>query len=1321
MSGLAIEVTTEHQAAHRLPLILFLCHADTDLNCIINASVHSGSKFPRISGTNLSRLAQKQNLEDFVQNKLCDIDILIIRILGKPGNVENLSAIVAQAKKIGVQIICLSGTGEIQPELALLSTTEPALLLEASAYFMAGGSANMANLVKYLCNKLLMTAYEFAPPAPLAQHGIYHPLYDDSFDVEEFLKKNINKTTIGVVFYRAHYLANNLSFIDALVDTFAASDIAVLPVFTSSLKDTNKGERLPLAFKNFYLNGQVAVDCIISLTSFAMGSVNPDGPTMSGWSVELLQELNIPVVQAVISSMSEKAWLESTRGLSNIDTAISVVMPEFDGRICSVPIAFKREEDFDGFSLNICDGNLERIEALASYVAKLAKLKSLANHEKRIAFVLSNSSSKASQVGGAVGLDSAASLLNFLQELKALGYKVGDLPESSDQLMHNLIDCGTYDQTQLTQEQCEKALARIRPDAYQTWFDQIPLTQQQEIVSQWGEAPGTAYLDDGELIITGLRFENVVILIQPPRGYGMDPQTIYHQSDLVPTHHYIAVYRYIQEIFSAHAIVHMGKHGTLEWLPGKSVGLSNQCFPDITLADMPLFYPFIINDPGEGCQAKRRSHAVIIDHLTPPMTTADTYGPLAKLSQLVDEYYQLEIVDPCKLPLLRDQIVALIDEVNFKHDLAAFLESEIAEHHQEQGHTGSDLPNLAQTLDTMNGAEFSHLVQEIDGYLCELGSAQIRSGLHILGSKPEGQDLIDLVISIVRIDSPGVVGLQKSLAALFGLKIADLLKHPGTKLSLLLLNDDFLPRFPTKLVTAGDLLELIEELSQWLIQTLWNCQFRLENVEAIVSDLASLLLTNFALVVEAQELENVSQVLSFICRKLIPDLEATEMEFTNLAGALAGQYVPAGPSGAPTRGMANILPTGRNFYAIDPSTLPSQSAYLVGQSLANDVLKHYKNETGAYPESVSISVWGTSAMRTHGDDVGEILHLLGVKPVWQEENRRVSDLEIISLESLGRPRIDVTVRISGFFRDAFPNLIELIDKAVLLVASLDEPLEKNFVRKHYMQSLQTKLDSGYSLEEAQRQSSLRVFGSKPGSYGAGILALIQEGNWTNIDDFAKTFINWGGYAYGQSVNGIDARDEFSDQLLKVEIAIHNQDNREHDIFDSDDYFQFHGGLLATIKSLSGREAKGYFGDASNPENVKVRSLKAEALRVFRSRVINPKWLESIRQHGYKGALEMSATVDYLFGFDATAGTMEKWMYEDLAATYAINNENNSFIKQSNPWALKAITERLLEAAQRGLWQDPERETIESLEKILLDIDDCLEGRQSNLEALQNAQ
>jgi len=385
------------------------------------------------------------------------------------------------------------------------------------------------------------------------------------------------------------------------------------------------------------------------------------------------------------------------------------------------------------------------------------------------------------------------------------------------------------------------------------------------------------------------------------------------------------------------------------------------------------------------------------------------------------------------------------------------------------------------------------------------------------------------------------------------------------------------------------------------------------------------------------------------------------------------------------------------------------------------VLKHYKNETGAYPESVSISVWGTSAMRTHGDDVGEILHLLGVKPVWQEENRRVSDLEIISLESLGRPRIDVTVRISGFFRDAFPNLIELIDKAVLLVASLDEPLEKNFVRKHYMQSLQTKLDSGYSLEEAQRQSSLRVFGSKPGSYGAGILALIQEGNWTNIDDFAKTFINWGGYAYGQSVNGIDARDEFSDQLLKVEIAIHNQDNREHDIFDSDDYFQFHGGLLATIKSLSGREAKGYFGDASNPENVKVRSLKAEALRVFRSRVINPKWLESIRQHGYKGALEMSATVDYLFGFDATAGTMEKWMYEDLAATYAINNENNSFIKQSNPWALKAITERLLEAAQRGLWQDPERETIESLEKILLDIDDCLEGRQSNLEALQNAQ
>jgi cobaltochelatase CobN len=451
--------------------------------------------------------------------------------------------------------------------------------------------------------------------------------------------------------------------------------------------------------------------------------------------------------------------------------------------------------------------------------------------------------------------------------------------------------------------------------------------------------------------------------------------------------------------------------------------------------------------------------------------------------------------------------------------------------------------------------------------------------------------------------------------------------------------------------------------------------------------------------------------MEFVCLELLPNLAKTDEEITNLLHGLSGGYVPAGPSGAPTRGMAHILPTGRNFYAVDPRVLPSKAAWEVGQQLAKEVLDRHWKETGRYPESVGISIWGTSAMRTHGDDVAEVLALLGVRPVWQAESRRITGVEVISLEELGRPRIDVTTRISGFFRDAFPHLIDLMDDAVQMVIALDEDVEQNFIRKHYLKELtELQKDNSLSVEEAEERAAYRIFGAMPGSYGAGILPLINEKNWHTDADFAQAYVNWGGYAYTRNVQGTDARNEFKERLSGVEVALHNQDNREHDIFDSDDYLQFHGGMIATIRNLTGRQPKHYFGDSHDTSRPVVRDLKEETLRVFRSRVVNPKWIESIKKHGYKGGLELTATVDYLFGYDATANVVDDWMYEKVAETYALDPAMQQFFEESNPWALQAIAERLLEAVQRELWKNPSEKALQELKELYLKSEELLESR-----------
>jgi cobaltochelatase CobN len=621
------------------------------------------------------------------------------------------------------------------------------------------------------------------------------------------------------------------------------------------------------------------------------------------------------------------------------------------------------------------------------------------------------------------------------------------------------------------------------------------------------------------------------------------------------------------------------------------------------------------------------------------MARADSYGDIARLEQLMDEHAQIAALDPAKLPAIRAQIWTLMQAAKLDHDLG---------------------------LDSRpHDAEFDDFLLHVDGWLCEIKDAQIRDGLHVLGAAPAGAARIDLVLAILRARQMWA-GRAQAL--------------PGLREAL-----NYSERSGVRADT-----DQAEARARALVEAMESAGWDPSAVASIVQ--ATL----------GSEIPEVAAVLTFAATEVVPRLAETTNEISRTLHALDGGFVLAGPSGSPLRGLVNVLPTGRNFYSVDPRAVPSRLAWETGQAMADSLLERYLADTGTYPDSVGLSVWGTASMRTSGDDVAEVLALLGVRPVWDEASRRLTTVEAIPLDELGRPRIDVTVRISGFFRDAFPHVVTALDDAIRLVAGLDEPAEENYVRAHAHADLAVHLD--------ERRATTRIFGSRPGAYGAGLLPLIDARNWRDDADLAEVYAVWGGFAYGRDLDGAEARDDMERAYRRIAVAAHNTDTLEHDIADSDDYFQYHGGMIATVRALTGRAPRAYIGDSTRPDTVRTRSLAEETARVFRARVVNPRWVEAMKRHGYKGAFELAATVDYLFGYDATAGVVEDWMYEKLADTYVRDEQMREFFHRSNPWALHGIAERLLEAADRKLWDAPDPATLAALRQAYLETEGDLEGR-----------
>lgn len=1208
-------------------MITLLSTSDTDLLSAKAATTQSEVEFQYFNPNYVN--------EEKLGELIATTDIFVVRLLGgKRAWEAGLDTLLSTH----IPVIAVSGELAVDAELTELSTAPAGVVTTAHTYLAEGGATNLANLHNFLSDTLLLTGLGFDQPQHMPSWGFL-----DSTAHQNSFESSLPK--IGIIYYRAQHIAGNTAYITELANAIAAQGAVPVPIFSASLRQASEDLLAELS----------TCDALIT-TVLAAGGTKPATAGAGGddeaWDVAKLAALDNPIIQGLALTNSKSDWNDNDEGLSPLDVATQIAVPEFDGRLITVPFSFK-EYDEDGLIAYVPD--TERCARLAGIAVRHAQLRKKENKDKKLVLMLSAYPTKHARIGNAVGLDTPLSTLRVLEALHSAGYNIGEptnIPGYStegdhdgDALMHAIIAAGGHDPEWLTQEVLDTNPLKLAKDDYLDFFATLPSAMQEEMTEHWGEAPGTHYVNPKthELYIAGLQFGNIVVMVQPPRGFGENPVGIYHDPDLPANHHYLGVYFWLREKFHADAIVHMGKHGNMEWLPGKNAGLSPECYPDQAIADLPLIYPFLVNDPGEGTQAKRRAHATLVDHMIPPMARAETYGDITRLEQLLDEHATIAAMDPAKLPAIRQEIWTLLQAAKMDRDL------------------GWD--------ERPDEDAFDDKMMEIDGWLCEIKDAAIRGGLHILGENVTGEIRVELVLAMLR--ARQLWGGEEAI--------------PGLRESL-------------GLSEAGDenrhRVDHIENIAHGMLTRLEKNNWDPTAVAEIVD--------NAELPDDANR-AGVTALLIFACNEIIPRLEQTSREIDQILRALDGRFIEAGPSGSPMRGLVNVLPTGRNFYSVDPKSLPSRLAWETGQLLADSLVQRYRNEhDGQYPKSVGLSVWGTSAMRTSGDDIAEVFALLGVRPVWDEASRRVVDLEVISLEELGRPRIDTTVRISGFFRDAFPHVLALIDDAVQLVSQLDEPAEQNFIRAHMM-----------SDQHDHNVPVRRIFGSKPGTYGAGLLELIESGNWRDNQDLAEVYTNWGGYAYGRGVNGVKAHEEMRSAYRRIQVAAKNVDSKEHDIADSDDYFQFHGGMVATVRALTGSDPEAYIGDSTRQETVKTRTLHEESRRVFRARVVNPRWIEAMRRHGYKGAFEMSATVDYLFGYDATTGLMDDWMYETLTDTYVKDPTNREFFEKSNPWALRDISERLLEAADRGLWENPTAEALDTLRNTFLEMEGNLEEGTQN--------
>ena len=1247
-----------------------------------------------------SDLDEPEAVEAFCE-ELTDCDVTVLWLHGDKDSMPGYDRALDRCYEAGIPVI-VKATGDA---FAIEDTTVPGTVRETvSEYLERGGSANLANCVRYLADRFTPETPGYDDPVALPTEGVYHPDHPGASVEELYATLDDGRPTVAVWFYESHWTHENTRYVDALVRAIEAEGANALPVFCNPVTDSEEQEDAEWVVDNWLTSGtgEPIVDAVCSsfMFSLSMAERGRDANDEGGDAEEVfLKRLGVPVIQTVTTMRSRSRYDSSDTGVMGFELALSVALPEFDGNVITHPISGKERTDDEAGIGSAPKQHFpieDRVDHAASLVVNWAELRYTPNNDKNVAVVLHNYPPSDDGIGTAFGLDSPESTVNLLSELRKRNYDLGGrFPDSGEELIETLTSQLTLDDRWVAPEDVRDLSVDVVPsEQYAEWWADADPDFRENVLEEWDDPPERPFA------IPGAVFGNVIVTVQPPRGFGMDPSKVYHDSDLQPPHDYYAFYKWLREEFGADAVVHLGTHGSLEWLPGKTVGLDAESAPDALVSDLPNVYPYIVNNPGEGTQAKRRSYAAVVDYLTPPMANAGTYDDLAELEELADQYREAgseagETVER----LLREKI----DELDLAVELG--LEGDIDEKADVRGpeEAGTTLAEGAVSGDEVS---IDELVERVHAYLTDVKTTQIRMGLHTLGEPPESDRLVEYLIALTRLENPGAPSLRESVAGVLGVEYETMLDSPGEY-------DETLG------MTYSQAADEVHDMSVELVETLADHGFDVPEAEPDAGPgdetTMNLMVVDIDALGDARVTggahDGLREALAYICEEAAPRVLGAEAEIPRTADALNGEYVPPGGSGAPTRGGVDLLPTGRNFYTLDPRKIPAKSAWAVGREVAEETLERHHNTEDEYPEEIGVVAWGTPTVRTRGETIAQVLALMGVEPIWTDAGR-IDDVEPIDLDDLGRPRVDATTRVSGLFRDAFPQAAGVVHDAVEAVVDLDEPHDMNYVKKHVDEEAEELGAEGMDPDEARDAAMPRVFTTRPGGYGAGTNKAVDEGNWDDRSDLAEVYVQWGGYALGSRGRVSEDHDAFRRRLGSVDATVKIEDTMEQDEFDSSDWYAFHGGFITAVTEVSGEEPASYVGDSSDPDNVSVYTNEEKVRKAMRARVLNPEWLDSMEEHGYKGAGDLSQTVDVTLGWDATTDVVSDTLWEAVAEKYAFDEDRQEWMRDVNPWALESITDTLLEAIERDLW-DADDDTEERLTDLNLRVDGDLEERSSN--------
>jgi len=1197
-----------------------------------------------------------------------------------------------QLRELGknIPVVCCG----YDPSYWALSTVRPEIVAEVNSYVVINGEENFVNMLRYIAREAGGLDIEAERPKPVPWEGLYHPEAPVSHfaGVDEYLEwyeeyrgrrseVGSQRSTVGILFTRHQWVNENLEVEDTLIRELERLGLDVIPVFSYSIKDEErgcKGSGEVVCEMFLRPDGTSRIDIMIKLQNFPLQSSREkghDNKEVATAGIEILKKIGVPVISPVTSYYKTiDEWENEMDGIGS-SVGWSMAMPEFEGVIEPFIVGAANKTEEEGLQVRMPIE--ERCRKVARRVAKWVQLKKKPPAERKIAFILHNNpcASVEGTVGAGAHLDTLESAARIMGRMKEAGYAV-DPPENGKQLIDTIMERKAVSEFRWTtvDEIVKKGgvLAYVSVDEYRKWFDKFPEKVRDRMSGAWGNPPGeevngvpAAMVYNGKILVTGVEYGNAVVCVQPKRGCAgprCDGRVckILHDPDVPPPHQYVATYRYLQDIWGADAIVHIGTHGNLEFLPGKSTALSESCFPDITIGDMPHLYIYNADNPPEGTIAKRRSYATLVDHMQTVMTQGGLYDDLEELDRFLGEYEQVKNIDKARAHALEH----LIDDSLQK-------------------------TNLLEGAKLLPDAPFEEKARTAHGVLSLIRNTKIQDGMHIFGELPQGERRVDFINSILSYDAGEEISLRKLVCRLIGTELGDLLSDRGAY-----------SHFYKK--NYGELLEEIDILSKKFIS----------QVLAGGDNDASTKLKNIlgGLLKDETHLDKIHLIEDKIW-DLNTRLNASN-EVEALLSGFEAKYIPAGPSGLITRGRDDILPTGRNFYSLDPHRVPTKASWKVGMRLAEAVIEKHEKEEGKTPENVAIYWMCSDIMWADGEGMAQIMYLMGVKPVWLS-NGRLKGFEIIPLEDLGRPRIDVTIRVSGITRDNFPNCIDVIDEAVQAVAALDEPDEMNFVRKHTLAQIAESGNDPAS-EKTWRDATFRLFASKPGTYQAGTDLAVYASAWKDEKDLSDIFVYWNGYAYGKGVFGEEKQSQLAGSLKTVDLTYNKVVSDEYDLFGCCCYFGTHGGMTAAARTISGKKVKTYYGDTREPEHVEIRDLADEVRRVVRTKLLNPKWIEGMKRHGYKGAGDISKRVGRVYGWEATTQEVDDWIFDDITRTFVLNEENRKFFEENNPWALEEIGRRLLEAESRGLW-DADPQVLEGLKEQYLEVEGWIEEKMGDVE------